>query len=77
MNVSANVKELKPCPFCGGEVDCVYKNHRDLFNLTYQYVCRRCGANIFLNVVHKYKSAEATEQEAIKIWNRRADNGEN
>lgn len=69
-----NTEELKPCPFCRGTVDCVHTNHRDLINRTYQYVCRSCGANIFLNVVDKYKSAAATEQEAIKLWNRRADN---
>lgn len=68
-------KELKPCPFCGGEVDYVHTDHRDLTNRSHHYVCRKCKATVFLDVVCKYKSAEAIEREAIEIWNRRTNNG--
>lgn len=67
-------KELKPCPFCGGKVDYVHTSHRDLMNRSHHYVCRKCKATVFIDTVGKYKSVETTEQEAIKFWNRRADN---
>lgn len=68
-------KELKPCPFCGGEVGYVHTDHRDLTNRSHHYVCRKCNATVFIDAVCKYKSAEAIEREAIEIWNRRTNNG--
>ena len=72
-------KELKPCPFCGGEVDYVHTDHRDLTNRSHHYVCRKCNATVFLDVIGNYEAGEATEQEAINAWNARKveviDNG--
>lgn len=67
-------EELKPCPFCGGKVDCVHTNHLDMHRRTYHYVCRKCNTTVFIDAVSKYKSAEEIDKEAIKKWNRRADN---
>ena len=55
--------ELKPCPFCGGEV---YISGSDNVNgHPYWYViCCACGASVYGNE-DKEKAAEA--------WNRRAD----
>ena len=53
-------EELKPCPFCGG------KNMR-IWNTSTPWVsCDDCLANTAYGT---------TKEEAIKIWNRRADNG--
>lgn len=65
-------KELKPCPFCGGEVDYVHTDHRDLTNRSHHYICRKCNATVFIDSAGKYKSTEATEQEAITAFNTRA-----
>lgn len=63
--------ELKPCPFCGGEVDiegasCNYGKKTILVDI----LCLECGAKV------KLKTAWETipMHEAIEAWNRRADN---
>lgn len=59
---------LKPCPFCGGEklyfhsYEPYYGYQGDL--TAYRIVCASCGAKL------ERKEAE----EAMKAWNRRADN---
>lgn len=68
-------KELKPCPFCGGEVDYIHTDHETLIFRTHQFSCKRCHANVFLEAEGHYKTATETEIEAIDTWNRRADNG--
>lgn len=51
-------EELKPCPFCGG------KNIR-IWNISTPWVsCDDCLANT---------ACAPTEEEAVKYWNRRAD----
>ena len=74
--------ELKPCPFCGGtrlfvgtiaECEMQGKNHPDQeFNSEhYVAVCDYseggCGAST--------GGSARTEEEAIRAWNRRANNG--
>lgn len=56
--------ELKGCPFCGNiyiKLGCV----RELGEVFAQ--CKKCGAKI-------YAKGE-TKQDAINVWNGRADNG--
>ena len=59
--------ELKPCPFCGFGMPLIYQY--DPFdgyqgNLTrYKIVCGNCSAKI----------NRSTEEQAIKAWNRRAE----
>ena len=62
--------ELKPCPFCGGKAILTHDNA----GLGASYIrCERCG----LESVRFIKSFEvASDDQAIKYWNRRADNGE-
>lgn len=70
----SNKVKLKPCPFCGGKVRLFHKEHFTMMKRRFDYNCLRCDAYISLMARSKYKSAEATEAEAIITWNRRADN---
>lgn len=59
-----NNKELKPCPFCGGECVCI----------TYYLYGKITGSSISCKKCHieqgtPYKS----KQSAIKAWNRRVN----
>lgn len=64
--------ELKPCPFCGGEIEerggsCNYGKHI----MTLDLKCKGCGT------IFKFKSKWVTApyNETIEAWNRRTDNG--
>ena len=57
------MEQLKPCPFCGGKAKVI------LFMRNYGVACTKCLGGI---VPHH----EQTKHEAIKAWNRRADNTE-
>lgn len=66
------MNELKPCPFCGGEIDergaqCNYG--KKIFTL--DLMCKNCGT------IFKFKSNWEINPylEAIEAWNRRTDNG--
>lgn len=63
MNVKLN-KDLKPCPFYGGEAELIY--YRANGKTTVSCSVGGCMANI---------SFCPSTEEAIKKWNRRADNG--
>lgn len=65
--------ELKPCPFCGGEicengVRCNYGKKTTVLDL----LCKNCGT------IFKFKSKWSVNPyvDAIEAWNRRADDGE-
>lgn len=58
----ANEKELKPCPFCGGEV----RKITSPFKNTQMFICDKCGADVC------FYGAEF-EPKATKAWNRRAE----
>jgi Lar family restriction alleviation protein len=66
--------KLKPCPFCNGEVTNYHIEHLDLNHRKFDYRCEKCGAYFSLPNTAKYLSAEQTEKEMVKVWNRRADN---
>ena len=64
--------ELKPCPFCGGEIDerggqCNYGKRI----MTLDLKCDKCGT------IFKFKSNWIVNpySEAIEAWNRRANDG--
>jgi len=71
--------ELKPCPFCGQvkflELD--YIEH-PVSNRPYGYryvgkvTCVSCGVHILSSGFHD--SAESAYHDAVRAWNRRADN---
>ncbi len=61
--------ELKPCPFCGGEIEergaqCNYGKKI----MTLDLMCRKCGT------LFKFKSKwiETPYREAVESWNHRA-----
>jgi len=55
--------ELKPCPFCGGEVsfDGEWADARRYYHI---FDCYECGMSVSLQHL-------VTEEEAIEAWNRR------
>ena len=57
--------ELKPCPFCGGEVEVAYNPYTNM----YFVVCGNAECDVCVNVSSKLKT------EVIRIWNRRINNG--
>ncbi len=54
--------ELKLCPFCGGEAEVT------VFLSNYMVACTSCPASIF-------PCKGMTKKEAVKAWNRRANDG--
>lgn len=54
-------EELKPCPFCGGEVGVDYSD----FNRFYEICCSNLDCIAIVSIDHKEKS------KAIKAWNTR------
>ena len=61
-------KELKPCPFCGGEAK---KQAHEVKGLRAIYVvCEKCGAS---SGIYKTRNPRVKDEEnpAIKAWNRR------
>lgn len=61
-------EKLKPCPFCGGEA-VLHKAERESFLMGKtisldQISCASCGVNT---------SVFGNEEDAIKAWNRRAN----
>lgn len=68
------MSELKPCPFCGGNVTHVFTNHKSLQCRDFQYYCSNCGATVFLTSKTKYESVEKIETEVVNTWNRRTNN---
>lgn len=59
--------DLKPCPFCGGEAEAVYAPN-DINRWGVQ--CKSCGCTV---EVEEWKGVEDTRGNAIKAWNRRAE----
>lgn len=73
------MKDLKPCPFCGGEpvtkVETTYmalKENRMLFSIT----CKDCGVTrtSSLNTINgdTFKDVEIAIETATRRWNERA-----
>lgn len=63
-------EELKPCPFCGGKASHVYDPEGTIDTekrpWRYTIVCDRCCASTGLCW---------SDEMAIKLWNRRANDG--
>ena len=56
--------ELKPCPFCGSKAE-IYQ-HGDDYDSPWAVECVACFATLW---------PRKNKEDAIKEWNRRADNG--
>lgn len=54
--------KLKPCPFCGGEVN----RHEGIVKGIVMFTCYNCGADVC------FYGAEY-EPKASEVWNRRAE----
>lgn len=52
--------KLKPCPFCGSEVEIFVAPM-----LTKMFVCHSCGADVC------FYGAERNKEKAVEAWNRR------
>ncbi|MGN0553360.1 MAG: Lar family restriction alleviation protein [Oscillospiraceae bacterium] len=60
--------KLKPCPFCGGEVEL---EHVD--NEFYMISCSKCSSATSFGYTYKDGTArDATRAETVKAWNRRS-----
>ena len=57
------MSELKPCPFCGADAELYQTNDTRNFRV----ICQKCPASVGRYWYHR-------KADAIKAWNRRADN---
>lgn len=68
--------ELKPCPFCGEGVLIAEDNHDKVL-----IECKNCNLLFGVEVengtelVEGWRATFDSVEEAIRAWNRRADNG--
>lgn len=60
------MRDLKPCPFCGGEVK-LETGWADAVSVFYSFDCDNCGMYCSFNDC-------APKEDAIEAWNRRVDN---
>ena len=58
--------ELKPCPFCGGKAKYIYQMPLNAVQ------CQKC--KVFGKTICDLFEQQDGKAEAIKLWNRRADN---
>ena len=72
------LNELKPCPFCGGEMLKIEVNDHGTekrpfgFRFTAKVICLDCFASCG---THGFEhNEEAGKRMAVRAWNRRADN---
>lgn len=63
--------KLLPCPFCGGEIEYLRADHKNLTLRSHQFICYNCNTQTFKKVIGRYISAIDTEKEAITAWNKR------
>lgn len=61
--------ELKPCPFCGSKAEIEHK--RKLMTWIVQCSNYSCPASYMIG------NDFETEEQAVEMWNRRADNAAN
>lgn len=74
--------ELKPCPFCGGEVAIAQagENSHIWWFITRGHGVDRCTCRVFMEseafwINDDMELKQQFKQELIERWNRRADNG--
>ena len=62
------MKDLKPCPFCGGKVSIIHEhdNGRDMFSVWHE-------ENNCIFVEPLWLDCPSSLSEARELWNRRAD----
>lgn len=62
--------KLKPCPFCGGEVDFEYKENYSAYTF-WRIVCDKCGCGTWCDDNGFGYEDDLGKQKAIEDWNRR------
>lgn len=68
------MKQLKPCPFCGGKVDLCNDDYGKIL-----IVCEPCKMFFGIEIeegtelINGWKAKIDTPEEAIEAWNRRAN----
>ncbi len=72
-------EELKPCPFCGCDAKYVISEHMNGdTSQEHRIICTNvihCGAEMRTYISPYSKSYKDEQEQFIKRWNRRADNG--
>lgn len=69
-------EKLKPCPFCGGEAILITRTGDMLIHRVECTVClAQMGESHWAMSSEKGNLFFGREEDAIKAWNRRADNG--
>lgn len=68
MQEVTGVDELKPCPFCGREA--IMSADKNKAGPRYYVRCDNHTCSVIA-----FTLCMKTEEEAAKVWNRRADNG--
>lgn len=70
--------ELKPCPFCGGEVELSSISDYEGYYFDLAVTCNGCGVDVVfdteINCPKVEDFPEETVRKAIEKWNRRATN---
>lgn len=74
-------KELKPCPFCGGEAFLKYGKSTTFGTFEALVFCKNCSASVvgvssinFSTYRFEEKNGyDIAQKQAVKAWNRRVD----
>lgn len=77
-------ENLKPCPFCGGDVTIVnFESSGDPNKRDWRVLCNNYKCMCMVDFVKTVRTAKGikdyfpTKEEATEAWNRRADDGNN
>ena len=75
------MSELKPCPFCGGEVSIAFTGGNTVFwwTVTRATTVNSCNCGVFMESDPFYNQTSQEnrlelKQKLIENWNRRVDN---
>ena len=72
------IKQLKPCPFCGGKAHIrnVTENDGYVHYETVCVLCEDCGAQSVRKISDGYYGCYCSYEEIAELWNRRVKESE-